>query len=264
MKIGIIYIGTGRYICFWKGFFETAQKFLFPEHEKTFFVITDSDKIDYGEKNNVKKYFYPKMGWPEAGLYKYDAVLQAENDLKKCDYLFYFNGNMEFVGVIRDEILPDEKNGNLAICEWASYTECKNAHEFPYDRNPKCSAYIAPGQGKHYFMGGLWGGRSKEVIEMCKELNEMTKNDVANGIIASHHDESYINKYMIDKNPLVIPCEYCMPDKWKIKGHLNIKGKLLKKHHYKWGGHAYLRGETDKKITPLKWWLNKVFGTHFI
>jgi len=264
MKIGIIYIGTGRYICFWKGFFETAQKFLFPNFEKTFFVITDSEKIEYEENENVKKYFYPKMGWPEAGLFKYDAALKAENDLLACDYVFYFNGNMEFVDFIGEEILPDEKNDNLANCEWASYTGNNNNNEFPYDRNPDCWAYIPENSGKHYFMAGLWGGKTPDVIKMCKELNEATKADVERGVIASHHDESYINKYMLNRNPLVIPCEYCMPDKWKIKGHEKVKGKLLKKHHYKWGGHAYLRGETDKKITPLKWWLNKVFGTKFI
>jgi len=261
MKIGILYLATGRYICFWEEFFKSAQKNLFPEFEKTFFVFTDSENI-YEENNPcVKKYFYPKLPWPEAGLMKYDAFLKAKEDFKDIDYLFYFNGNMIFVDKIGDEILPNEANENLAIAAWASFWHEKDNCKYPYNRDEKCWAYIPYGQGKHYYMGGLYGGRTKEFVQMCYELNQVIKEDLSKGVAG--HDESYANKYMLNRNPLVITPNYAMPEKWKIKGfENNIKAIVLKKHHYKYGGHAYLRGETDKKITPVKWWLNKVFGLH--
>ncbi|MBQ9688154.1 glycosyltransferase [bacterium] len=260
-RIGILYLATGRYICFWEEFYKTAQQFLFPDFEKTFFVFTDSEAI-YDETNpNVKKYYYPKLKWPDAGLMKYDAFLKAEQDYADIDYLFYFNGNMKFVDTIGGEILPTEENENLAIAVWASYWHNRNNLEYPYNRDEKCWAYIPEGEGKYYFMAGLYGGKTPEFLEMCRELNTAIKIDMENG--CSAHDESYANKYMLNRNPLLITPNYIMPDKWKIKGFTNnIKGIILKKHHYKYGGHAYLRGETDKKITPLKWWLNKVFGLH--
>lgn len=259
MKIGILYVGTGRYICFWEEFFKTAKEFLFKNHEVHFFVITDAENIYGEEENNVHKYFFNKMSWPHSALTKYEAFLCTEKESASMDYLFYFNGNMKFVAPVGDEILPDEKNGNLAICEWAHCIN-GNSDDFPYDRNPDCWANIPFGEGKHYFMAGLHGGKTKQYLEMCKELNEATKKDVEKGIIAICHDESYINKFMLNKNPLVIPSNYALPQNWKIKGLAAPIGVVLKKHHYKYGGHAYLRGETDKKITPIKWWLNKVFG----
>ena len=108
-------------------------------------------------------------------------------------------------------------------------------------------------------MGGLHGGKSESYVKMCEELDKMTKEDMAKNVVAKFHDESYINKYMLDKNPLYIKPNYAMPVNWKIKGLDKNKAVILKKHHYKYGGHAYLRGETDKKITPLKYWLNKIF-----
>lgn len=259
MKIGIVYLATGRYICFWEEFFKTAQKYLFPNAEKTFFVFTDNDNI-YEENNPcVKKYYYPKLKWPDAGLMKFDAYLKAEKDYSDIDYLFYFNGNMVFVDYIGEEILPKEENGNMAIAVWASYWHNRNNLEYPYNRDKNCWAYIPEGEGKYYFMSGLFGGKTKEFIQMCKELNAVIKIDMEKGI--DSHDESYVNKYFLNKNPLIITPNYAMPDKWKIEGFKNnIKAVILKKNHYKYGGHAYLRGETDKKITPVKWWLNKVFG----
>ena len=259
MKIGILYLATGRYICFWKEFFKTAQKYLFPDAEKTFFVFTDSENI-YEENNPcVKKIYYPKLKWPDAGLMKYDAFLKGEEYYSDIDYLFYFNGNMIFVDKIGEEILPTEENGNLAAAEWATFYGETDNTKFPYNRDERSWAYVPYGEGKHYYMAGLYGGKVPEFLQMCRELNTVIKADLAKEVIG--HDESYENKYFLNRNPLAITPNYAMPQNWKIKGfENNIKAIVLKKHHYKYGGHAYLRGETDKKITPLKWWLNKVFG----
>ena len=259
MKIGILYLGTGRYICFWEEFYKSALEFLFKNHEVHFFVITDAPEIAGEGEKNVRKYYYDKMKWPFSAK-KYEALLKAKVDAQKMDYLYYFNGNMKFVGTIGDEIIPSEEHGYFAICEWVNYTN-GNPDKFPYDRNPECWANIPLGQGKYYFMGGLHGGRSKEYLKMCEELDAVTKADVARNVIAVCHDESYINKFMLNKNPLVISSNYALPQGWKIEGPGGApKALVLKKHHYKYGGHSYLRGDTDKKITPLKWWLNKVFG----
>lgn len=261
MKIGIIHIATGRYICFWKEFYETAKKFLFKNHEVRFFVLTDSPEIEYENSSDVIKIFAQASKWPISVCDKYATILSAYKHYQDMDYVFHFNANMRFIAPIGDEILPKEEHNWLAACEWANYIYRDDVENFPYERNEKSTAYIAPNQGKHYFMGGLHGGRVEEYTNMCKELDYNTRLDFSKGIIAKFHDESQINKYFLDKNPLIVTPNYIMPEHWKIKGYTkNIKGVLLKKHHYKYGGHDYLRGITDKKITPLKYWLNKLFN----
>jgi hypothetical protein len=255
LKIGICYVATGRYICFWEDFFHSAEKHLFKNHEKTYFLITDAENPPLLGQKQVKKYFYPKLPWPYSALNKYEAVLTAKEQLGEMDYIYYFNGNMLFIDEVGDEIIPTEQD--FAICEWAHCFGKKDSSNFPYDKNPECWAHID--SGAHYFMGGLHGGKAAPYIKMCEELDAHTKADVEKGVIALCHDESYINKYMLDKSPLLIAPNYAMPQNWKVKG-LKAKNKavILKKHHWKYGGHAYLRGDTDVKITRGQYYLGKV------
>lgn len=261
MKIGILYIATGRYICFWDEFYNSAQKYLFKDHEKTYFLITDAADPPYVDNKTVMKYYYPKLPWPQASMFKFGAFYGLREDLSQMNYLYHFNSNMIFVDDIGDEILPNGANDGLAACVWPYAWHNNNVDELPYDRNPLCWANIDPGEGKRYFMGGVHGGRTREYLQMCAILDEKMKEDFEKGIIAVNNDESYVNKYLLDKNPLIMTPNYAMPAKRKIKGfENNIKGIITKKHHYRYGGHAYLRGETDKKITPLKYHLNKLFN----
>ena len=258
MKIGVLYIATGRYICFWEEFYKTAKQYLFKNHEVHFFVITDAEKIFDEENEFVHKYFYKALKWPDSVMKKFEVLLIPKNEAINMDYVYHFNANMKFVAPIGDEILPEAENGYLAICPWANYLG-KDSSEFPYERNENSAAYIPQGEGKYYFMAGLVGGCSREYFEMCETCNSLAVQDLKNDIIPIWHDESIFNKFFLDKNPLIIPSNYCLPQNWKIKGVSKPVGVILKKHHWKYGGHAYLRGETDKKITTVKYFLNKIF-----
>lgn len=264
MKIGILYIATGRYICFWEEFYKTATQFLFPKHDVHYFVFTDANSVEFEENENVTKIFAQSSKWPISVCDKYATLLSGKEYYKDCDYLFHFNANMKFIAPIEDELLPKEENEYVCVGEWLNHKLRGEADKFPYERNPESSAYIPYGEGKHYYMGGVHGGRTQEYISMCEALEKSIRKDFNNGIIALWHDESHINKYFLDKNPYIIPPEYAYPENWKHKDvRKNAKALLLDKKHWKYGGHSYLRGITDKKITPLKYWINKLFNTKF-
>lgn len=264
MKIGILYYATGRYICFWEEFYKSAKKFLFPNYEKKFVVYTDSDEIYAQDSNDVIKVFAQSSKWPISVCDKFAILLSGRSLYDDCDYLFHFNANMRFIAPIGEEILPKEENGYISVAEWLNHKLKSTPMTFPYDRNPESSAYIPYGEGAHYFMSGVHGGRRQEVIQMYTELEDNIRKDFAKGIIALWHDESHMNKYLLDKNPLIIPPEYAIPENWKYKGYRNNrKGLLLNKRHWKYGGHSYLRGISDKKITPLKYWISKIANINF-
>jgi len=258
MKVAILYIATGRYITFFKSLYESCEKYFLKNHEKTYFVFTDNDNFDYSDKENVIKVEQKHLGWPYDTLMRYDMFLKIEDKLKEYDFCYYINANCEVKKPIGEEIFPTEEQGLMATI-WADhYYEAPDDH--PYCRNEKSSAYIPFGEGEYYFMGGFNGGRINDFIKMSKEISLMTKEDIENDAIPEFHDQSMINKYLLNKNILVMNPNYCYPSRWKIKPFCDdIKNEIIKKHHYKYGGHAYLRGETDKKITPLKYWLNKIF-----
>ena len=48
MKVGILYICTGKYIVFWEEFYKSCQKYFLSDSEcvKQYYVFTDVDKND--------------------------------------------------------------------------------------------------------------------------------------------------------------------------------------------------------------------------
>lgn len=264
MNIGILYIATGRYICFWDEFYKSAKQHLFPNHNVHYFVFTDSPHINFEENDDVTRIFAQSSKWPISVCDKFAILLSGKKLYDDCDYLFHFNANMKFIAPIGDEILPQKENGYICVCEWLNHKLKSTPDKFPYERNKESLAYIPIGEGKHYFMSGVHGGRKKEYLKMCQDIEDSIRKDFQNGIIAIWHDESHMNKYLVDKNPLIIPPEYAIPENWRIKGYTkNRKGLLLDKKHWKYGGHSYLRGITDKKITPLKYWISKITNIKF-
>ena len=53
MKIGILYICTGRYSIFWKKFYKSAERYLMQGYPciREYYVFTDTPSL-YGEKKN--------------------------------------------------------------------------------------------------------------------------------------------------------------------------------------------------------------------
>lgn len=261
MNIGVLCVATGRYVCFWDEFYKSAKEFLFKNHNVHFFVYSDASEINYEDNDDVTKLFAQSSKWPISVCDKFAILLSGKKFYKDFDYLFHFNINMKFIAPIGDEILPDKNNGYLCACEWINHKLKGVVDNFPYERNSRSLAYISYGEGSHYFMSGAFGGRTKEYIEMCSEIEDNIRRDFQDGIIAIWHDESHFNKYMLNKNPLIMPSGYIIPENWKIKScKNNRRGLLLNKKHWKYGGQSYLRGISDKKITPFKYWVSKLFN----
>src|SRR5689334_23253296 len=117
MKIGILYICTGKYSIFWKDFYENAEALLLPGDHKDYFVFTDAAGIAYEQKENVHKIFQEKLEWPYPTLLRFHMFLKVESQLMQMDYIFFFNANMKVVSPITaDDILPDPvKEEGLAV-----------------------------------------------------------------------------------------------------------------------------------------------------
>ncbi|MFN8282086.1 MAG: family 6 glucosyltransferase [Chitinophagales bacterium] len=237
MKVGILYICTGKYDIFWNDFHKSAEQFLLPDSEKHYFVFTDSDNIQSAER--IHKIYQERLGWPKDTLMRFHLFLNIEDELKKMDYLFFFNANYTFIKTIKeDEFLPNEKHHFLTgqIHPVAYHKKRKN---YDYETNPKSTAFITKSVGTYYFAGGLIGGRTKEFLEMCHQLKQNIDTDFSNDMIAKWHDESHINKYFSEKEPKKLHPGYCYPQGW----YLPFEQKTLLLNKSKLGGHAYLRGE---------------------
>lgn len=121
MRIGILYICTGKYDIFWKDFYLSAERYFMQDQSFIieYYVFTDSPKL-YDEENNkhIHRIKQKNLGWPDNTLKRFHIFLRIKEQLEReTDYLFFFNANLLFTSPIGKEILPpSDSNGLLGIC----------------------------------------------------------------------------------------------------------------------------------------------------
>lgn len=256
VKISILYIGIGKYILFWEEFYKSCEKNFLPGVEKEYFVFSDSKEEIYGNKNKIKMIEQEDLGWPGNTLFRFKMFSKIKKELKKNDYIFFFNSNYVFLNPINAlEVIPIEKNDYLTCLSWHVY-KFKDREDFPYDRNENSKSYISYEDGEIYYQGGFNGGRTEEYLKLIEECNKNVALDLADNIVAKVHDESHLNKYLLDKTPKILSTGYGKPEEWdysgKIKAILRRKENTLSEEYYK-------KLKKIKKINFLKKVIIKLF-----
>lgn len=214
MTIAILYICTGRYNQFFKGFYESCEKyFLFGKANKEYFVFTDD--LELSRAANVHLIFKKCEGFPYDSLFRFKMFKNVIKLLEKFDYIYFFNSNAEFVAPVNEEILP-KANTELVCGLWPIHRKFFTSYHFyPYERNKFSLAYISPHHKPYYyFMGGLNGGKSAAYIDLINTLADNIQKDFEKGIIATVHDESHLNKYLRSHPCTNLSKEYCCPEEW--------------------------------------------------
>ncbi|GAA6244107.1 hypothetical protein F030043B2_31490 [Bacteroides fragilis] len=218
MKIGIIYIVTGPYIKFWNEFYSSSQLYFCVEAEKNYEVFTDSSELASQRLPNVHMHLIEDKGWIVNVSSKSKFICEIRNQLTSYDYIFYLNGNFKFISPIYcDEILPQAEHNYLTALSFSHYLTIHPDH-YPYDRNKNCNAFIPYGQGKYYFQGGFYGGRTQEVLSLSEWCRDAIEADFNKKVIARFHDESYINRYLLTQHPKVLNDKYAFQDIWPYEG----------------------------------------------
>lgn len=233
MKIGILYICTGKYEFFWESFYQSAERFFFQGDSWTreYFVFTDASSI-YGEEENEHVHRIPQenLGWPGNTMKRFEMFLSIRDQLEnKVDYLYFFNANMEFLVPVGEDILPSGMDNGMVGALHAWYFD-QHRWNCSYERRRKFTAYIPYWQGKHYFQGSLLGGTTTSFLRMCEICNQWIDKDLSNDIIPIWHDESIINKYYLLYPPKVLDCRY----NYCEKRNLPIEKKILYKDKTKY------------------------------
>ena len=215
MKIAILYICTGRYNQFFREFYNSCEKYFLTDAEKKYFVWTDDENLAVG-CNNVKIIKKQCAGFPADSLFRFEMFIQAENELREFDFIFFFNANALLLQPIGTEILPDESGLSMGI--WPGKREHQHPMFYPYERNRKSLAYVAPyGKDYTYYMGGINGGTSEAYLQMIRTLSHNIRSDYERGIIAKVHDESHLNAYLRTHPCKKLGREYCLPGEWRTE-----------------------------------------------
>lgn len=240
-KVGILYVCTGRYAVFWDSFYRSCEEKFLTDVEKHYFLFTDSENLLRLETERVHTVRQEAEPWPFPTLHRFSYFLKAESALRKMDYLMFMNANLLVMQEVHAaEILP-EGDEKLFVTIHPGFFD-RLPRDFTYDRNPDCSACVPLEEGSSYFSGAFNGGCADDFLALARCLSQRTEADYARNVIALWHDESHLNRYMIDypgKFRVLSPA-YLYPQDWKLP----FDRKIQMRDKSKWGGHSFLRSET--------------------
>lgn len=204
-KIGLLVIATNKYTQFLQPLISSADDFFLKNHDVTYFVFTNKD-IDINSNRSVVKTNVEHKEWPWMTLGRYKIFTESSDKLSEMDYLYYCDADMRFVGEVGDEILND-----LVATQHPGYYDRRGTPE----TNPLSLACVYDHEEMQYFAGGFNGGTSNEYLKMANHISNNIDIDYSKGLIAIWHDESHLNRYMIDNKPTkILDPSYCCIEWW--------------------------------------------------
>tara|TARA_Y100001963_G_scaffold69358_1_gene96597 strand:+ start:2610 stop:3305 length:696 start_codon:yes stop_codon:yes gene_type:complete len=226
MKICILTIATNKYIQFVERLYNNIDENFLNGHEIECLLFTDHD---VETSDNVKVSQIEHEDWPMPTLKRYNYFVKEKDYISKFDYCYYFDIDMGIVDKVGDEVLSD------LVATMHPYQTFYSKNDRSYDRNPNSSAYVRYGEeGPNYYAGGFNGGSTKEFLKMSQVIADRVTKDLEKGIIALWHDESQMNRYMIDNPPsLSLTPSYCFAEELINNPSYQYEPKIiaLKKDH---------------------------------
>lgn len=221
MKIAFLTISTNKYIKLALNLFHSLEKFAFLDTgcSVDFLVFSNLPEIFNKESGRIisKGIMTTHVPFPLISLLRYQYYSECE-DIKNYDYVFHLDCDMELKDGIGMDIV-----GERVCVQHPGFFLKRQEELFPYERNPISSAFVVNGSGDEYYQNCFQGGSSVEFFNMCKILNHNIIKDLKINHIAIWHDESHMNRYMIDNPPsLVLPPTYAQPQFWQSFGETKI------------------------------------------
>ena len=226
MKILILTIATNKYIQFVERLYDNIADNFLNGHEIQGLLFTEHD---VETSDNIKVSQIEHEDWPMPTLKRYNYFIKEKEYISQFDYCYYFDVDMGIVGKVGDEVLGD------LVATMHPYQSFYPKEQRTYDRNPRSLAYVPIGkEGELYYAGGFNGGSTKRFLEMAEVLADRVNKDLENDVIALWHDESQMNRYLIDNPPtLSLTPSYCFAEEQMHNSDYPYEPKIiaLKKDH---------------------------------
>lgn len=211
MKIAVISIATNNYKDFLKPLVTSVNNHFIPAAQKDFYLFTDSP-LDWFD-SSVKWNKIEHQPWPYITLKRFEFISTCLDQLKHYDYVFYFDSDMEFVTTLSSFDAGNKKY--YAVCH---PSVVNNLNFWPVETNPESTAYIKDRNRCVYVQGCVWGSRGSDIENMVNTMKNNINTDLSNKIVAVWHDESHLNKFMVDnvKDAMILSPSMAYPEHWNL------------------------------------------------
>ncbi|XP_074150111.1 globoside alpha-1,3-N-acetylgalactosaminyltransferase 1 isoform X1 [Sminthopsis crassicaudata] len=215
LTIGVTAFAVGKYTRFVRRFLESAEEFFMQGFQVNYYIFTDDPEaiphVPLGPGRNLS--VIPIQGfshWEEISMRRMESINKfiASRGHREVDYLYCLDIDMVFWNPWGAETLGDLvaaiHPGYFTVPRW----------QFPYERRPLSTAFVADGEGDFYYGGAVFGGRVERVYEFTGGCHMAILADKANGIMAAWQEESHLNRRFISHKPSkVLSPEYLWDDR---------------------------------------------------
>ena len=226
MKICILTIATNKYIQLVERLLDNIEENFLNGHEIRCLLFTDHE---VETSDNVRVCQIDHEPWPMPTLKRFNYFIKEKDWILEHDYCYYLDVDMGIVDKVGDEVLSD------LVATMHPYQSFYPKQDRSYDRNSKSLAYVPVGEEpENYYAGGFNGGSTKRFLEMAEVLADRVTKDLENDVIALWHDESQMNRYLIDNPPtLSLTPSYCFAEEHMGNQNYPYEPKIiaLKKNH---------------------------------
>ncbi|XP_042819319.1 histo-blood group ABO system transferase 2-like [Panthera tigris] len=208
--IGLTVFAIKKYVAFLELFLQTAEKHFMVGHRVTYYEFTDRPgdvpRVPLGQGRQVVVLEVRSYSrWQDVSMHRVEMIsnFSRQRFLHEVDYLVCVDVDMRF----RDHVGVEILSPLFGTLHPGFYGAAREA--FTYERRPQSQAHIPRDEGDFYYAGGFFGGSVAEVLRLTSACHRAMVVDRAHGIEAVWHDESHLNRYLLDHKPTkVLSPEY--------------------------------------------------------
>ena len=227
MKICILNIATNKYIQFVEQLLESVEENFLNGHDISALIFTDHEIEEVSD--NVKISQIEHEPWPIPTLKRYNYFISEKEYISQFDYCFYLDVDMRIEDKVGEEILGD------LVATQHPYQSLQSKAQQSFCRDARSLSFVPwDTETVSYYAGGFNGGSTKKFLEMSEVIADRVNEDLKNGVIATWHDESHMNRYLIDNPPSIsLTPSYCFAEELKGNKNYPFKPKIiaLQKNH---------------------------------
>lgn len=174
-------------------FMQDAERFFLPGEQRELVVLRGKTDGRLGG-----------TAWSYTSATRPRVILDSLERIRG-EWIFQADADMRILRPVGREILAD----GVTVTTHPGFPPGDPNH-YPYERDPRSSAYVPLGAGTTYHPGAFWGGKREAYIGLASELADRVDADVAAGVSAVWYEESHLNRLLIDVPPaLVLDERYC-------------------------------------------------------
>ena len=201
-NVGLMITVLGpSYATFLQRMISSVDKYFMRGQNVTYFLFTDD--LSLGTKIKTARRIVAievkDKGWPCNTLLRFGSISTHRNQFTGIHFLYSLDVDVHLENKVGTEILEYL----VATLHVLYYLGPRTS--FTYDTNPLSTAHINKSEGEYYFIGAFFGGCLDAVIQMAETIERNIKKDLKEQrYIARWHDESHLNRYLIDNPPTKI------------------------------------------------------------